>query len=225
MKLKEEKSRKNKSYLIYFIIGIFIIILIIVYFSFFRLDINVKSNKILRCPDGTAYDSCSSNKLYCSNGNLISNPVKCGCIEGLTLIVDKCKNATEFLPGTNITCKELAPRTASVSFNSLGYPIVLIDLYNSLSNNLPLKNAGQDCLNHLPPKAGENINVENLFSCYGSTSFGGGVDSSGIVKRSYKISYELNMDKSNCINISSLATGSDRKCNVNSFNCSWSFTN
>jgi len=227
MNSKGEKSGENKSYMIYFIIGIIILILIMVYFLFFRLDIKVKSEKILRCQDGTVYDSCSNNKsFYCSDGNLVNSPIKCGCKDGLTVIGNNCKNATEFLPDTNTTCKELVPQKVTVTFNDVGYPIILIDRYNSLSNNLPLKSvSGKDCLNHVPAKAGENINVENLFYCYGESNFVGGTDSSGIVKKSYKMSYEFVMDKSNCINISNFVGGSDRKCNVNSFNCSWKFTN
>lgn len=227
MYTKEEKSGKSKGYMTYYIIGAIILILIIVYFSFFRLDIKIKSDKILRCEDGTAYDSCSTNKpFYCSNGILVSSSTTCGCSNGLIAAGNECKDAKELLPDSNFTCKELVPQELSVRFSASGYAVELEDMSNSLTNNIPLKNVlGEYCYSHPPAKAGENIAVENLFYCYGYSNAGGEADYMGIVKRAYKISYEFVMDKRICINSSSFETGSFRKCNVNSVNCSWTFTN
>jgi len=227
MDSKEEKSKRGRAYAVYYIIGIIILILIIVYFAFFRVNINI--NKILRCSDGTVYDSCSNNKsLYCSNGTLVNLPNKCGCNSGLILAANICKNPDDLLPNSNFSCKELVQNQLYVRFGDTDHPAELIDIDNSLINNIPLKNVpGKYCLNHLPAKAGENINVGNLFYCYGYSSAGGGVDSSGIVQKSYKISYEFTMDKTNCTNLTSSITGSFKKCNINSnsINCSWNYTN
>jgi len=224
---KSEKSAKINSYIYYITALIIILIIVILYFTFFRLDVKIKSDKILRCSDGTVYNSCSIDKpFYCSNGNLVSIPAQCGCSDGLVLADNLCKNASDLLPDSNFSCQELVPKDLSVRFGDTGYPSELIDISNSLINDIPLKNIpGKYCLNHLPAKAGENINVINLFYCYGYSNAGGGVDSSGIVQRAYKISYQLEMDKSKCTNLSTSASGSFKKCTVNSINCSWSFTN
>jgi len=228
----EEKSEKKKSNASYYIIGVLIIIIIaiIIYFSFFRLDVNIKSDKILRCSDGTVYDSCSTSKpSYCSNGTILDNPIKCGCSDGLVVAGNLCKNPLDLLPDSNFSCSELAPTDLSVRFGFTGFPAVsypaeLIDTYNALTNNVPLKNVpGKYCLNHLPAKSGENIEVINLFYCYGFSSIKGGVDTNGTVKKSYKISYEFVMDRTNCTNLS--VEGTFKKCNVNSVDCSWNFTN
>jgi hypothetical protein len=227
MKSKKGESG-NKSHMPYIMgIIILIIIIIIVYFAFFNLDIKIKSNKILRCDDGTAYESCSTSKpLYCTNGSLVSIPLKCGCIDGLVVAENSCKNAVDLLPDSNFSCIELAPQDLSIRFSTAGYPAEITDTYNSLKNDIPLKNVlGKYCLNHLPAKAGENINVGNIFYCYGYSSAGGGVDSSGLVKKSYKISYDFTMDKSKCINQTTSATGTLNKCIITSFNCTWNFTN
>lgn len=225
MKLKEEKSGEYKSYLVYFIIGIMIVISIIIYFTFFRLEIKVKSSIIPRCSDGTIYDSCSTDKpLFCLNGSLASIPIKCGCNEGLILADYKCKDPASLLPDSNFSCNELAPKELFVGFSNTGHSEELIDRYNSLTNTIPLNNT-QRCFDHPPLKAGENINVLNLFYCYGYSNAGGEVDSNGIVKKSYKISYEFTMDKTSCINMSTYSLGSTRKCSVNSINCSWNLTN
>jgi hypothetical protein len=227
MPLKEEKSWKNKSYIIYYIIAFIILILIVVYFTFFRLDVEIKSNKVLRCSDGTLYDSCSTNKpLYCLNGSLESIPIKCGCGNGLVLAVNECKNATDLLPESNYSCKELVPQKLIIKFNNYGSPTELIDTSNSLINDVPLKNVpGKYCLTHAPAKSGENINVGNIFYCYAFSNAGGNIDSEGIIKKSYKISYEFVMDKGSCVNSTSYATGSSKTCQVNSINCSWVLTN
>ena len=223
---EKKKSSKIKSYMIYIIV-IIVLILIIVYFAFFRLDIKIKSDKILRCADGTVYDSCSINKpFYCSNGTLISIPSICGCINGMIVAANECKNASDLLPNSNFSCKELVPKELFIRYSNSGIPAELIDRYNSLTNNIPLKNViGKYCLNHLPARAGENINVGNLFYCYGYSYAGGEVDSNEIVKESYKISYEFTMDKSNCTNLTDSPSSSSKKCNIISINCSWIFTN
>ncbi|VVB77646.1 Uncharacterised protein [uncultured archaeon] len=223
MDKKEKKSGENKSYTIYYLIGIIILILIIVlYFSFFRLDIKIKTDKILKCSDGTVYFSCSTTKpLYCLNGTLVNMPIKCGCNEGLIVAGNQCKDAADLVPNTNFSCNDLVPKTLFIRFSDSGYPIELMSLSNYLINNNTLKNfPGKYCLNHLPAKAGENINVGNLFYCYGSSDSSGGVNPNGIVEKSYKISYEFTLDKNNCTNLSSFS----RKCSIDSISCSWNFT-
>lgn len=222
-----DTKTKKKSYLMYYIIGVIVLVLIIVYFSFFRLNININTNKILRCDDGTIYESCSISKpLFCSNGSLIESPIKCGCSNELVLAGNDCKNASDLLPDSNYTCKELVRPDLSVRFGYSGNPSELVDIYNTLINNQKLNNVvGKYCNNHLPAKAGENINVNNLFYCYGFSNGGGDVDSNGIVKKSYKIYYNFEFDKNNCANLSSSVSGSIEKCKVNSVSCSWNYTN
>ena len=102
---------------------------------------------------------------------------------------------------------------------------------NTLNNGILLKadNKGPygstNCALHAPAKPGEHIGVENLFTCWGKSLGGGGTTSEGIVKRSYLISFEFNLDKRNCIHHYNAAGGEMKNCEIISSTCNWGYIN
>jgi len=102
MKLKKNKSREilNKSsenfFLNQFLIALLsvLILTILILFGFYFFInpqiIKVESFKT-SCGDGTLFNKCSSNKPYfCDKGLLIERASVCGCLEGFSILDDKC---------------------------------------------------------------------------------------------------------------------------------------
>jgi len=101
----EKKVEKKKDYIFILVILLIILLVIdIITLYFFRPDlfnflkfqpkVIEVDKEVLRCSDGTPYDSCSKNKpYYCHNGELLKKAYTCGCPEGYITDFQDCKKA------------------------------------------------------------------------------------------------------------------------------------
>ena len=88
--IEKKEGGIKYSVLKYSIILVCIAILILTIFSVAK-NTNPKEEKILRCNDGTFYDTCSLNKpYYCDDGMLVEKSSVCGCPKAWTIKDEKC---------------------------------------------------------------------------------------------------------------------------------------
>ena len=143
------------------------------------------------------------------------------------VIIEEAKEVKKNLvPETDSTCEELTPDTLII----LRREIFPMDK-NFLKNGEALGSIyrghlyGNYCSWHAPAKPGEYAWVGGLFTCYGQSSGGGGTTSEGIVKQSYRITFEFNLDERDCTHLYDAAGGEVRECEIISSACNWEYTN
>lgn len=95
--IKEEISKpnykkdKNLDWLKWAIPLLIILIVLGVWYGFYKTASNEISN-LPHCSDNTLYDKCSKEKpLYCYNGNLTKKAATCGCPKGYTVEFQDCR--------------------------------------------------------------------------------------------------------------------------------------
>lgn len=97
----QESEFKISKKLVNWVFGIFLGLLLFV--SLYAISSNQGTfTKSVNCTDGTAPESCSSNRpFYCErNGTLVENPMNCGCPEGQRELQDKCIQVIKCSDGT-----------------------------------------------------------------------------------------------------------------------------
>jgi hypothetical protein len=120
---------------------IFILVLLIGSVAAFNINLKSIGYAILNvatCQDGTAYEQCSSNGLYCDNGTLINNCAVCGCSNGFICSNNECTQANSCSSGNGICSNEC--NDGSIEYNPLTYSC---NLEENNNGNIDITNSKQ----------------------------------------------------------------------------------
>jgi len=90
-------GRSNlKSGIVFGILGILLLIIVIILLNNYLTDLHTP-----KCDDGTYYSNCSNNKpYYCNDGNLVEQPILCGCANEYILQDSTCVSIYNLDPKT-----------------------------------------------------------------------------------------------------------------------------
>lgn len=120
------------------------------------------------------------------------------------------------IPRTDYTCEEILPEEVTVLIYGDRVPFLRDTL---LKNNETLNSRRSYC--RFNERVGQKSTV---FKCRGSYSVFGELDENSIILRNYKVIYEFEFDRMNCVRNDQFVN-LNLDCPIDKFSCSWSYTN